>query len=579
MLRSIPPNKDDKYKVDVGRRIRSLDEIISSMTDNPTVNDYTDGRIHEEKNGNMAMETDVSYKDIGGMDDIIVELDLLINGIIKYPATWKRLGGKKIRGILLSGPPGCGKTLLAQAIAAETQRKHCIVQGSEIHGGLRGASEHNLIAAYKSIQPNGILIIDEVDAIGGKRDQMVNETYASVVGTLLSLLDGAKYKDNVVVIGTTNVPYMLDSALRRRGRFDQEIPIPPPTVEGRKQIFEIHLRTLPRDADVDTEILAQRSHGFTGSDIAGVCAELNARLLKQAITLIKSKADDAAIARLSISQKECMEQIAATVPSVLREHFFEVSSVRWEQIGGLDEVKKELQRIALWPLVYKDRMQTLNLRMPKGMLLYGPPGVGKTLLAKAIATQSEYNFLAVNGPALLSKWIGSTEEAIRDLFAKARQAVPCIIFFDEMEALAPSRGKSMGNDVTDRATSQILAEIDGVRSLSDVFVIAATNRPDLIDPALLRPGRLDLQFEITPPDCIAREHIFRIHLDNVPLHNVNIKTLASQSDTLTGASIEWVCTQAKQVALERSITSPDARLWVTQQDLKSAIAHVKTRAY
>ncbi|MEK9195333.1 MAG: AAA family ATPase [Patescibacteria group bacterium] len=539
--------------------------------------------LHEGQAGNSAPASGITYQDIGALGNIIAELDLLVNGSRKFPELWKHLGRKQIRGVLLSGPPGCGKTLVAQAVANETQRKVCLIQGSEIKGWRQGASEGNLISAYQSVRPKGILIIDEIDAIGGKREQMVNETNVSIVGTLCSLLDGAKYKDDVVIIATTNKPHTLDNALRRPGRFDVEMQVFPPDAKGREEIFEIHTKSMPLAHDVDLQSLAKRAHGFSGADIAGACASINQRLLKRAVEKIQTgTAQKQIIENLVITQDEFYQVIDDTIPSLLRENYLEVSKIHWKDIGGLDEIKSELQQVVMWPLQYKDEMQKLKLRQPKGLLLYGPPGCGKTMIAKAMARESECNFLAINGPALISKWIGSTEEAIRDLFWKARMAKPCIIFFDEIEAIAPVRGRSAGNEVTDRAVSQLLAEIDGVSAIHGIFVMAATNRADLVDPALLRPGRLDLQFTVPLPDKTARKKIFEIHLREVPLKNINIDWLVELTDGFSGADIEWTCTVAKKRVLEKYIasrTKTKKNMIVTQDELMSAIQENNKRKH
>jgi len=559
----------ERKSVDSGYQIGFLTEHIPRNRE-----------LHEGQAGNLAPPSGVTYKNIGALEDVIAELDLLVNGARKYPNLWRHLGRKQIRGVLLSGPPGCGKTLIAQAIANETQRKVCLVQGSEIKGWRQGASEGNLTSAYQSVRTNGILIIDEIDAIGGKREQMVNETNVSIVGMLCSLLDGAKYKDEVVIIGTTNKPHMLDNALRRPGRFDVEIQIFPPDVKGREEIFAIHTANLPLAHNVNLQMLAQKAHGFSGADIAGVCVSASGQLLKRAVKAIKERTtQEKVIENLVITQEEFCQIIDNTIPSLLRENYIEVSEINWEDIGGLDEIKRELQRMVIWPLRYKDEMQTLKLRQPKGLLLYGPPGCGKTMIAKAMARESGFNFLAIKGPALISKWAGSTEEAIRDLFWKALMTKPCVIFFDEVESIASIRGMHSASEVTDRAVSQLLAEIDGVSATQDIFIMAATNRTDLVDPALLRPGRLDLQFEVSLPDKATRETIFKIYFRKTPLeNNINLKQLAELTDGFSGANIEWACTTAKKQTMERYITSKaKTRLVVTHSDLENAIRECRKR--
>lgn len=565
--------EQQKSPIEKGFRITSLDQSPG------TIYQERGSRLQEGKTGSTLVEGGISYKDIGGLDETIVELDLTVNGAYKYPELWEHLGRKRTRGVLLSGPPGCGKSLLAQAVANESGRKVGLIQGAEIKGWRQGASEGNLISAYDSVKPNGILIIDEIDAIAGKREQMVNETNVSIVNTLCSILDGAKRQDNVTFIGTTNKPQMLDSALRRPGRLDIEVTIPLPDSHGRQQIFEIHTRGMPLGEDVDLETLSQQAHGFTGADIAGVCARLNQKLLKKAVSsLNEGIPQEEIIKSLFLAQQDISQVIAETVPSLLRESYIEVSTVTWEDVGGLENIKEELQRIIIWPLKYKDLVRQLNYRQPRGVLLYGPPGCGKTLLAKAMAGETEYNFLTVNGPALLSKWVGSTEEAIRDLFTKARQASPCVIFFDEIESVAPIRGTSTGNDVMDRAVSQLLSEIDGAQTLSDVFIIAATNRPDLVDPALLRPGRLDLQVEIPLPDKITRKEIFEIHLCGVPLKEVNLDHLAEITEGYSGAEIELSCQTAKKLLLEDCI-SRGADPFLTPEYLTKSVEEIAKRKY
>lgn len=576
--RSIPPKTSTgpSSLITHGFKIGSLDKIGQQ-------GEQMGSNLNEGRSGGQIKNTGISYADIGGLEELIAELDLVVNGAEKYPKLWARLGRKHTRGVLLSGPPGCGKTLLAQALANQTKRKTCLIQGAAIKGWRVGGSEGNLTAAYESVRPDGILIIDEIDAIGGKRDHMVNETERSIVSTLLSIMDGAGEKDRVTIIATTNKPHMLDPALRRHGRFDFEIVVLPPDEEGRTQIFQIHTKSMPMAPNVDLRELAKRAHGFTGADIAGVCAKISQKLLQQAVAELKrGQQEEKIIKNLFVSRDEFCQLVGDVIPSLIREGFIEVAKVNWADIGGLEEAKRELQRVVIWPLKYADLIKRMNLRQPKGLLLFGPPGCGKTLLARAVATESDFNFLAVNGPALLSKWVGNTEEAIRDLFWKARLAKPCVIFLDEAEALAPVRGRNLGSDVTDRAVSQLLAEIDGAGTLSDVFIIAATNRADLVDPALLRPGRLDLQYEIPLPDAGARAEIIKIHLRDtlVKIDEVDIDWLAEATEGRSGAMVEWMCTSTKRIALERHIQSEmKEELEIVAGDFQAALAEIENRKY
>jgi transitional endoplasmic reticulum ATPase len=557
-----------RFDVSRGYRARSLtDDHQPSQT-----------HFHEGRAGSSLSRTGVSYEDIGGLEETIEELDILINGPSKYPDLWKSLGGKQPRGVLLTGPSGCGKTLLIQAISASSGRKMVLVQGAEIKGWRVGDSENNLIRAYESARPNGIFVIDEIDAIGGKRDQMINSTEASIVATLCSLLDGARHKDNVIVMATTNRPYALDSALRRPGRFDLEIEILPPNLEGRKKIFRIHTKGMNLSEDIDLDALAKQAHGFTGADIAGACSAVSQRILKNCAQKLKQGTPEKEVARMSAAcQQDFLEVVRATTPSLLRGFSGKVSQARWEDVGGLSEVKEELQRIVIWPVEHRGLMEKLQMRLPKGMLLHGPPGCGKTLLARAVAGEIDYNFLTVNGPSLLSKWVGDSEGGIRELFWRARMARPCIIFIDEMDGLASARGQNTDSGVTDRTVSQLLTEMDGVLTLQDVFVIGATNRKDMIDPALLRPGRLDLAYEIPLPDKNSRKQIFEIHLRGVPSGEIDVDALSHLTEGRSGADIEWICTLAKKTAAERCIEAGDSeeKAQIVQNDLLQALKELK----
>lgn len=556
-----------KYDVSRGYRARSLeDDHQPSCT-----------QFHEGRAGSALSRTEVSYEDVGGLDEIIEELDILINGPTRYPALWKNLGSKQPRGVLLTGPSGCGKTLLIKALARTSGRKMVLVQGAEVKGWRVGDSENNLIRAYENAQPNGIFVLDEIDAIGGKRDEMINSTEASIVATLCSLLDGAKHKDNVIILATTNRPYALDPALRRPGRFDLEIEILPPTQEGRKKIFEIHTKGMQLAKDIDLEELARHAHGFTGADIAGACSALNQKVLKNCARKLREGVPEEEVVKMTTLQREdFLTIIDETTPSLLRSFASEVSAARWDDIGGFKDVKEQLQQMVVWPMKYRSLMEKLHMRLPKGMLLYGPPGCGKTLLARAVAGEIDYNFIAVKGPSLLRRWVGESEGGIRELFLRARMARPCILFIDELESIVPIRGQGVDSGVTDRVVSQILTEIDGVLALRDVFIIGATNRKDMIDLAFLRAGRIDLEYEISFPDEAARKDIFSIHLRDVPTGEIDFQELAERSLKKSGADIEWICATAKKFAAERCIRANQSEddVEVTQDDLLRAIKEV-----
>jgi transitional endoplasmic reticulum ATPase len=461
---------------------------------------------------------------------------------------------------LLYGPPGTGKTLLAKAVANETNAAFFSISGPEIMSKFYGESEERLREIFRQAEENApsIIFIDEIDAIAPKREEVTGEVEKRVVSQLLALMDGLKPRGRVVVIGATNRPNAIDPALRRPGRFDREIEIGVPNKQGRLEILQIHTRGMPLAEDVDLEKIASVTHGFVGADLEALCKEAAMRALRRILPQIdfeKETIPAEILNKITVTMNDFMEALKDVEPSAMREVLVEVPTVKWEDIGGLADVKLELQEAVEWPLKYPEVFEHLDAKPPKGILLYGPPGTGKTLLAKAVANESEANFISVKGPELLSKWVGESERAVREIFRKAKQAAPSIIFFDEIDSIAPVRGGGYGDShVTERVISQLLTEMDGLEELRGVVVIAATNRPDIIDPALLRPGRFDKLLYVPPPDIKARKEILKIHLKKKPLaEDVDIEELARRTEGYTGADLAAVCNTAVMLAIREHI--------------------------
>jgi len=502
----------------------------------------------------------VTYEDIGGLSEAIKKIREMVELPLKYPELFERLGVDAPKGVLLYGPPGTGKTLLAKAVANETNATFFSISGPEIMSKYYGESEERLREIFKQAEENApsIIFIDEIDAIAPKREEVTGEVEKRVVSQLLALMDGLKPRGRVVVIGATNRPNALDPALRRPGRFDREIEIGVPNKKGRLEILQIHIRGMPLADDVDLERIASITHGFVGADIEALCKEAAIRALRRIIPEIdfeKEKIPAEILNKISVTMNDFMEALRDVEPSAMREVLVEVPSVKWDDVGGLKEAKLELQEAVEWPLKYSEIFEHMDARPPKGILLYGPPGTGKTLLAKAVANESEANFISIKGPEVLSKWVGESERAIREVFRKAKQAAPSIIFFDEIDAIAPVRGSGVGDsNVTERVISQLLTEMDGLEELRGVVVIAATNRPDIVDPALLRPGRFDKLLYIPPPDLEARKEILKIHTRKKPLaDDVDLDEIAKRTEGYTGADLEAVCNTAVMLAIREHI--------------------------
>ena len=501
---------------------------------------------------------EVTYEDIGGLEEEIRKIREMIEIPMKHPEVFERLGIIPPKGVLLYGPPGCGKTLLAKALANEINAHFSVINGPEIMSKYYGQSEENLRNVFEEAEKNApaLIFIDEVDAIAPKRENVTGEVERRVVSQLLTLMDGLETRGKVVVIAATNIPNAIDPALRRPGRFDREIEIGVPDLGGRKEILLIHTRGMSLTKEVNLDQIAGMTHGYVGADIAALAKEAAMKTLRRVIPKITGEDVDISqkvLDQLVVSMDDFLQAYQEIEPSGMREAFVEVPDVKWEDIGGLEQVKRELREAVELPLRTPHVFRNLGIEAPRGILLYGPPGCGKTLLAKAVATESEANFIAVRGPELLSKWVGESEEGVRRVFRRARQVAPCIIFFDEIDAIAGTRGEEVGTKVTERVVNQILTEIDGIEKLERVTIIAATNRPDLLDPALLRPGRFDSLIEIPMPDEAARFAIFQVHTRDMPIKGVDLRELARRTDMFSGADIVALCREAGMFAIRENI--------------------------
>ncbi|MCC5994384.1 MAG: CDC48 family AAA ATPase [Candidatus Aenigmarchaeota archaeon] len=518
----------------------------------------------------------VTYEDIGGIKPVVEKVREMIELPLRHPEIFERLGIEPPKGVLLYGPPGTGKTLLAKAVANESGAYFISVNGPEFLSKFYGESEANLRKIFEEAEKNApaIIFFDEIDAIAPKREEVTGEVERRIVATLLSLMDGLKSRGKVIVIAATNRPNDIDPALRRPGRFDREIEVPVPDRNGRLEILKIHTRNMPLAKDVNLEEIADKTHGFVGADLMALCKEAAMSALRRVLPEIRDKLKEGeevpkeVLEKLVVTKQDFENALRVVEPSAMREVLVEVPKVKWEDIGDLEEVKKTLREMVEWPLKYRESFERLGIQPPKGILLYGPPGCGKTLLAKAVATESGANFIAVKGPELLSKWFGESEKRVRDLFKKAKQVAPCIIFFDEIDALAPRRGIGM-HEATERIVAQLLTEISGIEEVKNVVLIAATNRPDLVDPALLRPGRLDKLVFIPPPDEKGRLEILKVHTRKVPLaKDVNLEELAKRTEGYSGADLEALVREAAMNALREDINAKEVKAKHFEEALK-----------
>jgi 26S proteasome subunit P45 family/AAA family ATPase, CDC48 subfamily len=518
----------------------------------------------------------ITWEDIGDLEDAKQKIRELVELPLRHPELFKHLGIEPPKGILLIGPPGTGKTLLAKAVANEANAYFVAINGPEIMSKYYGESEARLREIFEEAKKNApaIIFIDEIDAIAPKREEVTGEVEKRVVAQLLTLMDGLQERGQVVVIGATNRPDAVDPALRRPGRFDREIWINPPDFKGRYEILLIHTRNMPLAPDVDLRKLAEVTHGFSGADLAALAREAAMSALRRAIQsglidLNQSSIPPETFEKIKVTMADFVNALKEIIPSALREIHIEVPRVRWEDVGGLENVKQELREAVEWPLKYPERFKKFGLRPPKGILLFGPPGTGKTLLAKAVATESGANFIAVRGPEIFSKWVGESEKMVREIFRKARMAAPAVIFIDEIDALATARGLGGDSLVGERVVAQLLAEMDGVKALENVVVIAATNRPDLVDPALLRPGRFDRIIYVPPPDFRARLEILLIHTKATPLaKDVDLEELARRTEGYSGADLELLVREATFLALREDIYAKEVSMRHFEEALK-----------
>lgn len=517
-----------------------------------------------------------TYEDLGGLEKEIQLIREMVELPMRHPEIFQTLGIDPPKGVLLLGPPGCGKTLLAKAVANESDVNFFSINGPEIISMFYGESEARLREIFQQAHQNApsIILIDELDSIAPKREEVTGEVEKRVVAQLLSLMDGLTGRGNVIVIGATNRPNALDPALRRPGRFDREIEIGTPDKRGRHEILLIHSRGMPLAYDVDLKVLAERAHGYTGADLAALCREAAMKALLRylpEINLKEERIPPHVLEKMEVRMDDFMNAFKEITPTAMREIAVEVPVVHWDEVGGLEEVKEKLKEAVEWPLKNPEVFKRLGIQPPKGILLIGPPGCGKTMLARAVATESEANFISIKGPEVFSRWVGESERAIREVFRKARMASPAVIFFDEVDSLVPRRGLGYGDSgVTERVISQLLTEMDGIMPLEDIIVIAATNRPDIVDSAVLRPGRFDRLIYVPEPDEAARLDIFKIHTKNMPLSNdVDIKE-HRMTKGYSGADISSVCREAAMNALRRDINAKE----VTFSDFKKAMEEV-----
>jgi len=602
-LESVPLIKGDNVMVPYfGGRLTFQVIGVTPAADAVLVTQKTVFHI-AEKGETLRGVPQVTYEDIGGLTDEIKKVREMIELPLRHPEIFEKLGIEAPKGVLLYGPPGTGKTLLAKAVANESNAHFISISGPEIMSKFYGESEARLREIFKEAKEKSpsIIFIDEIDSIAPKREEVTGEVERRVVSQLLSLMDGLEARGKVIVISATNRPNAIDPALRRPGRFDREIEIKVPDKKGRKDILMIHTRNMPLSDDVNLEKIASISHGYVGADLEYLCKEAAMKCLRRLLpelNLEDEKLPPETLDKLIVNGEDYQHALREITPSGMREVFIENPDVKWDEVGGLENVKRELQEAVEWPMKYPTLYSKLGHRMPRGILLHGPSGTGKTLLAKAVATESEANFISVRGPELLSKWVGESERGIREIFRRARQASPCVIFFDEVDSIAPIRGVGGETAVTERVVSQLLTELDGIESLHGVVVLAATNRADMIDTALLRPGRFDKIILVPMPDKEGRKKILEISTKEIPIDKepksesgknpdyVDIEKIAETTDGLSGADVAAIANTAVSLVIHEFLAKyPDqkeaekqaATAKVTMRHFEEAVRKVRTQ--
>ena len=568
-LESVPVTKGDNIMIPYfGGRLTFQVIGINPASDAVLITQRTLFTI-SEKGADVRGVPQVNYEDIGGLREEIKKVREMIELPLRHPEIFEKLGVEAPKGILLYGPPGTGKTLLAKAVATESSAHFISISGPEIMSKFYGESEARLREIFKEAKEKSptIIFIDEIDSIAPKREEVTGEVERRVVSQLLSLMDGLEGRGKVIVIAATNRPNAIDPALRRPGRYDREIEIKVPDKIGRKDILEIHSRGMPLSDDVDISKLSAITHGFVGADLEGLCKEAAMKTLRRFLPDMKleeDKIDPEFLENIEVEMNDFEKALRDITPSAMREVYVEIPDVHWDDIGGLKEVKRELQEAVEWPLKFQGIYENIGYNMPKGILLYGPSGTGKTLLAKAVAKESETNFINIRGPELLSKWVGESERGIRETFRRARQSAPCVIFFDEIDSIAPIRGAGADTNVSERVVSQLLTELDGVQKLGGVVVLAATNRVDMVDPALLRAGRFDKLLYIGMPSPASRKNIIKIHLKNKPLaKDIDIDKVVTLTENFSGAELLAVVNTAISSILQDAIEKyPKPEYWL-----------------
>jgi len=554
--------------------------VVDTTPKGPVViTDATDLEMERRAPESMRLEDQiiptVTYEDIGGLKQVMEKVREMIELPLRHPEIFERLGVEPPKGVLLYGPPGTGKTLLAKAVANESGANFLSISGPEVMSKWYGQSEENLRKIFEDAEKNApsIIFIDEIDSLAPKREEVTGEVERRVVSQLLTLMDGLKQRGKVIVIAATNRVNAVDPALRRGGRFDREIEIPVPDREGRLEILKIHTRNMPLEKEVDLKWISDVTYGYVGADIAALTKEAAMSALRRVLPEIKWKEESELpkeiMERLVVKKDDFENALRLVEPSAMREVLIEVPKVTWNDVGGLEDVKQQLKEIVEWPLNNPESFERLGIEPPRGILLYGPPGTGKTLLARAVANESGANFIAIKGPQVFSKWVGESEKQIRDIFRRAKQVAPTIVFFDEIDAIAPRRGTRTGSDVTETVVSQLLSEMSGLEELHGVVVMAATNRPDMIDSALLRPGRFDRFVSVPSPDEKARLEILKIHTKNMPLKGVDIKALAKRTEGFSGADLASLCKEAAMNALREDIKAKEVKSKHFEDSLKS----------